>query len=376
VSRSTPPHPEELEVSIIGPGRGECIVIHLGDNEWCIVDSCIPRGSPEPVAVEYLSAFQNGALSRVRLIVATHRHDDHIRGLAYTLRRAPEADFACSAALDTDNFATLVEAAGRSIQGRSGVDEFASIFKLLLERTPTGIARKLAAPKFAIENRKLLHLVGEARHFPAAVTALSPSDGTLKLALTDIAHWIPRVGNSQQRITNRAPNRTSVALWIEIGPRRALLGADLEHTGNLGEGWMAVLACHKDPTGAALFKVPHHGSANADCPDVWAQMLIENPVAVVTPFISGNSLPKDSDLKRLLARTDNLYCTASGPGKPPSRDPSVDKTIRRIVTDRRVIEGSPGHVRVRWLLRDPAAKPVVELFNGAYRVPVAGDATA
>ena len=278
MNRSTAPSPDDLEVSIIGPGRGECVLVHLGNNEWCVIDSCIARGRDEPVAVEYLNNLKNGALSGVRLIVATHWHDDHIRGLASMLRQAPDARFACSAALHTDNFLTLVEAAGSTIQGRSGVDEFASIFQLLVERAAGGKPKKLATPVFAIESRRLLlHLVEGSRAFPATVTALSPSDGTVKLAFTDIAQLLPKAGEAQRRIINRAPNHTSVALWIEVGTRRALLGADLEHTGHPGEGWMAVLASHRDPKAATLFKVPHHGSVNADCPEVWAKMLIEKP---------------------------------------------------------------------------------------------------
>jgi hypothetical protein len=48
---------------IIGPGPGECIVLHLGDNEWCIVDSCLPHGSSEPAAVEYLKSLGNNTLA-------------------------------------------------------------------------------------------------------------------------------------------------------------------------------------------------------------------------------------------------------------------------------------------------------------------------
>lgn len=376
MSRSTPPKLDELEVSIIGPGRGECVIVHLGGNVWCIVDSCIARGHSEPVAVEYLNSFENGALRRVRLIVATHWHDDHIRGLASMFRQMPDAHFVCSQALNTDQFLTLVESVGATIQGLSGVDEFASIFKILLERAPDQKARKLASPKWAIANRELLHLAGGAHSFPAAVTAVSPSDGTVKLALNDIATLIPRVGDLQTRITNQAPNRTSVALWVEAGTRRVLLGADLEHTHHSGEGWMAVLASHSDPTTATLFKVPHHGSPNADCPEVWARMLVPNPIAIVTPFSSGRSLPQRSDLRRLRRYTDRLYCTLLSPGKPPPRDSFVNKTMRRVATERRVVDGPPGHVRVRWSLSSDETDPVVELFSGAYRVgPDSGPAS-
>ncbi len=35
------PGQDIIEVSIFGPGKGEPILVHLGRNEWIIVDSCI-----------------------------------------------------------------------------------------------------------------------------------------------------------------------------------------------------------------------------------------------------------------------------------------------------------------------------------------------
>lgn len=367
MSREKPPNPDEFEVSIIGPGRGECVVVHLGNNEWCVVDSCIPRGAREPAALEYLGGFHNEAIERIRLIVATHWHDDHIRGLASMLGQAPGAAFFCSAALESGIFFELVGTAAAGIQGRSGVDEFASILGLI-EEASGAKAKRIATPKWAIENRKLRDFSEIGRPFRCSVTALSPSDGTMRLALQEIGQLLPKVGERQGRVASLSPNHTSVALWIQAGPVRALLGADLLHTGREGEGWMAVLASHQDAERAVLFKVPHHGSVNADCPEVWSRMLIDNPIAVVTPFSGGKKLPQPSDLRRLSGRTTNLYCTAAGAGKPPSRDPLVEKTVRRVAADRHVVEGQPGHVRVRWQIRPGAPAPTIETFSGAYRV--------
>lgn len=134
-----------------------------------------------------------------------------------------------------------------------------------------------------------------------------------------------------------------MALRIEVGTRRALLEADLEHIERPGEGWMAVLASRQDPMPALAFKVPHHGSVNADCANVWAEMLVRNPIAVVTPFSGGAvRLPRPSDLKRLGARTTNLYCTTVGPGQPPRRDNTVERIIKRVTKQRRVIDGPTG----------------------------------
>lgn len=368
-SRQSPPDPHELEISVIGPGRGECVVVHLGDNEWCIVDSCMARTYNEPVAIEYLRSFNNDALNGVKLIVATHWHDDHIRGLAQMLEVLPDACFSCSAALDTQNFALLLEVAEESLQESSGVDEFRRIRDLLIERgKATGTAKKLVSPQLAIQNRCLLRLPAEGRPFPAAVIAVSPSDGTVKKALADIADWLPKSGDLQRRIANRAPNKTSVALWVEAGPKRILLGADLEHTEEPGEGWIAVIASRQDHGSASIFKIPHHGSENADCPDVWAKMLTENPIGIVTPFTSGAGLPSEKDLRRLGGRTNALFCTAQGPGAPPRRDSLVEKIARSTTQKRHVLSGSPGHVRIRWSIANLNSEPTVQCFNGAYQV--------
>src|SRR5207245_11708606 len=127
----------------------------------------------------------------------------------------------------------------QGLPGRSGLEEFASILTELAYRGA-------AAPAFAIENRRLLHLPATGRSFSTTVTALSPSDLTIKLALKEIANLLPKEAETQRRIVNRSPNHASVVLWVEAGSIRVLLGADLEHTTEVGAGWTAVLASHND----------------------------------------------------------------------------------------------------------------------------------
>lgn len=363
---AVPPKPDEFEISIFGPGRGECILLHLGNNEWCVVDSCTARGRTDPVAVEYLRSFNNDALANVRLVVATHWHDDHIGGMSSLLAQAQHAEFCCSMALQHPEFLKLISAAPATIAGRSGVDEFASILKELE-------ARGRRAPIFAVENRSLLSLSGLGRSFPITLETLSPSDPTIRLALGQIKSLLPRTGEPQRRIVNRSPNHTSVVIWVKAGPIRALLGADLEHTTQADQGWTAVLACHRDSVPAQFFKVPHHGSPTSDNAAVWEQMLENAPVAVVTPFTGGTGLPRKSDMERLSGRTARLYCTTAGLGKPPHRDPSVEKAMRRQLSERRIVAGQPGHVRVRWSTTEEGSPAKIETFNGAYHFDAANN---
>ncbi len=364
-----PPDLDEFEISVIGPGRGECVILHLGNNEWCIIDSCISPGSSDSAAVKYLNSFGNGALDGVKLVIATHWHDDHIRGLASILRRVPTAAFCCSGALQQEGFAELVGAASDALPRQSGVDEFAAILGLLETTQLKEPRRRVVSPKWAVEHRELLNLSAAGRPFSATVKALSPSDATLTIAFGEIARLLPKAGETPRSVPNITPNHTSVVVWVEVGPWTALLGADLIHNHRAGEGWMAVVACHQNWPRAEFFKVPHHGSQNADYPQVWTQMLAEDPIAVVTPFNSV-PLPKKTDLRRLSGRTTRLYCTAKSSGKKPVRSPLVEKFLRRQLADRRIIDGSPGHVRVRWSLSNPR-KATIEPFQGAYQVTAA-----
>ena len=42
------PERSEIEVSLFGPGYGESIVLHLGENLWLIVDSCLDPLTRDP----------------------------------------------------------------------------------------------------------------------------------------------------------------------------------------------------------------------------------------------------------------------------------------------------------------------------------------
>ena len=82
----SPPSAEQLEISVFGPGYGECIVVHLGHGDWLINDSCVDS-TGEPVALYYLRRIGVRVEDQVKLIVASHWHDDHVRGLREIVAR-------------------------------------------------------------------------------------------------------------------------------------------------------------------------------------------------------------------------------------------------------------------------------------------------
>ena len=148
----TPPEPSEIEVSLFGPGYGECLVLHLGDNTWIIVDSCIDPRTGEPVALAYLHHMHIDPATAVQQVIATHWHDDHIRGLGRIVQACASAEFVCSAALQPDEFLTLVMAYGRhAMMASPGVQEFYDVIQALQERSQHVSSQLLRPPVFASE---------------------------------------------------------------------------------------------------------------------------------------------------------------------------------------------------------------------------------
>ncbi len=103
-----PPGDDEFEVTLLGPGYGESMVLHIGGGAWIVVDSC---GRAEaPAALDYLQTIGLDPARVVVLIVATHWHDDHIRGMGRMVETCANAAFCCAIALCRGEFLEAVGA--------------------------------------------------------------------------------------------------------------------------------------------------------------------------------------------------------------------------------------------------------------------------
>ena len=293
--RNTPPDHKEIEVTLLGPGYGESIVLHIGGGAWVIVDSCIDdEGIPR--SLRYLATIGVDPSEAVVLVVATHWHDDHIRGLAMIVKACTKASFCCAAALRSQEFLTVIGAWGQRplAKAGSGVRELYRVFSHL--------HAKGTKPIFALANRRLYD--GKE----CQIWSLSPSDEFFGRFLTSIARLSSAQGRTNTRVPDPKSNDVAVALWIRVGDAIMLLGSDLEK-----RGWTEVLHSSARPAAkASLFKIPHHGSRSADHPEVWERMLIPYPIATLTPWcLGGRALPNEDDAKRILKHTPHAYITAT-----------------------------------------------------------------
>jgi hypothetical protein len=348
-------------MSIFGPGVGECVAMHVGNGEWIVVDSCLgPTG--EPVAPWYLTAL-GASLASVKVCLITHFHDDHIRGAAAAAEEFAAAELWCSAALADRDWLAHVAAHERPMaeQG-SGIDEFSKLLELGSSR-PAGSVRWASAQ----------HLIWERRvGVPVKVVALSPSDHAQTRALYDIASELARLvedarlGNPKRRLLRLGKqNHVSVAIWVAVGQLEALLGADVEVTGESTTGWEGVLSLGSPPwtAPAQFFKIPHHGSAGADHPEAWDRLVQPDAMVGVTPF-TRHHLPLQTDVQRIVAYGRSAFIASPADASRRIRRSAEVEKLVRASGHRLQARGAYGHVRFRCPMADPSSA-TVELFPAA-----------
>ena len=204
--------------------------MHVGDGAWVLVDSC--GRTDAPTALEYLEILGVDPGEAVKLIVASHWHDDHIRGIAQMAAVCRKAKFCCSNVLCADEFLGVVHALDNRhfAASSSGVREIYSVFSRL--REVGGV------PTWAVANRRIFV------HGLCRIWALSPSDDAFVDFMRAMSPLLPRAGQAETRVPSRSPNEIAVALRIEVGDIAVLLGADLEQ-----RGWSKILAYATAKTG-------------------------------------------------------------------------------------------------------------------------------
>lgn len=334
--------PDQIEVTVIGPGFGESIVIHVGSNQWVVVDSCLDSRTRAPAALTYLNTLGVDPSAGVKLIVASHWHDDHIGGMSDLLEACPAADFVCSAALSTKEFLGLSCAFNKNPLSRSGsgVGE--------IQRSFLCAQRRRRSPRWVVGNRLMRMIDPAKKETICEITALSPTDHEFARFLESMAGLMPQRGTTKYRIPSPAPNDISVALWFKIGSEDILLGADLEEYGDSQRGWTAVIASHDRPRGlAGFYKVAHHGSVTGHHDGIWTELLAADPVAVLTPWNRGRKLPTAADRDRINGLTPNAYATSRANPSPIRHIQAVEKVLREGGIKISTAEPITGFVRAR-----------------------------
>ena len=129
----------------------------------------------------------------VVLVVATHWHDDPIRGMERLVEACGRADFCCSDALCSEEFLSVVGALeDRSFSG-SGVRELHGVL--------TQLRRASLRPMFALANQRVL-MCNECE-----IWSLSADSGIFQNFLKSVGGLVPGLGQTKARLPGQHPTR-------------------------------------------------------------------------------------------------------------------------------------------------------------------------
>ncbi len=346
------PAADEIEVTLFGPGFGEAIAIHVGENHWMLVDSCIDPNSGEPASATYLTQL-GVPNTQIRAIVASHWHDDHVRGISSLAATYPNADFLISSLFNNTEASYFLSAySGNSAPGQARGGK--ELFQVIKDRQNV----------FHVHQRSIIFELNLDRR-RIAVTALSPVQGAIAQCVAHMAQYLPAAqgGTPINHAPELEPNLEAVAIHIDVGEDAILLGSDLEEHTTLG--WSAVVAdgwCSSRKK-ATAYKVAHHGSYTGNTPKIWTTLLQPDPTACLTPFVLGrHRLPTDADRERMKRNTPHRYISSGATRKPDMNSTQLKRLSDMCKNLNRV---NPGFGAVRLRKRVGWTQWIVECFGQA-----------
>jgi hypothetical protein len=229
----------------------------------------------------------------------------------------------------------------------------------------------------AIADRLLYH---ETLDFPWGsipldIFSLSPSDSANMLSTLTFMTMLPRSNEPKRRLPSFSPNHAAVVVWVRLGGSYILLGSDLQTAADSDSGWGAIVDRSLVAKGRAfVFKVPHHGSVTSHHDSVWTGLLVDKPVAALTPFMMGSvSLPSKDDVSRITALTSSAYVTAIiRQRKHRWRNRIVREFFEASTKSSSDLDVGWGHIRVRRSLRTESEACNVSCFGDATRLAEPG----
>ncbi|WP_420451766.1 MBL fold metallo-hydrolase [Ilumatobacter sp.] len=219
---TSPPATDEIEITVLGRGIGESIVVHVGNGMWTVIDSFIEAeirgahpGDPtvrnrEPSASRYLEhALHLNVEDVVVSIVLTHLHNDHFAGIGELVRRCKRAPFYVPYIEHAgERGLQALEAFGQSDRGElelRGVESVVNAWRRSARR-PGAMNRPAHGPDMSVL---------DADGALAKLTAIAPIGG-----LAHRAHVLsedPTVDDGREltvALTGVHANLSSVVIWL------------------------------------------------------------------------------------------------------------------------------------------------------------------
>lgn len=338
-----------LEIIVLGgnSGKGESIIVRTYD-QIIIIDSFIDHQSGDPAPIAFLNSISED-INKVKLVIASHWHDDHIRGLDSILNLCSNAELVISDALTVDEFQTLVYNEYKKPIENTSMTTF---HNLLL-----GISKSGKPPIYAIQDRSIYTFSDGSE-----LWSISPSDQTVHDSRLELVKLLEDYGDQSTSIPSNLGNHYSIVLLIKSHNKNTVLGGDLEISKSPKKGWDAVvnLSKLKSIDEINVFKVPHHGSRTSYSDEVSKKLNVSSLIAISA--YSNSSLPKSEMIEKYAGHSQNLYLTFCKKNGATSR--TVGRIADKIIENNKRIRFNKGNRTYNGIVFD-LNKNSVRLCNQA-----------
>ena len=347
----SPPGNDELEISIFGPGRGEAILLHLGNNEWYTIDSCRNPNTSNPVALEYLKQIGISSKSIIGVVIS-HWHDDHIYGVSEILQNANKnAKTFISSAICSEVFMETLQVLNpgtaegittiNSKISNRGITEISRILCIHQKRHNKNIANyfRYVEDGFQLFSNKF-----------CSMHSIAPSP---KVTLANFQRVYNRDKLSDVPIPDPGgENPASVVVSLKFEDFYSIFGGDLAKIKKSSgiNPWDDVMNTIVKPIIPAInFKFPHHGSRTGHHLKFWNSFIDSKACWFGTAY-SGSGLPRRDEVEEMLKYTSKIYLTTvPRPSKYHRKGPKAKKAkkhLRRFINTKTLLT-DVGHIQIR-----------------------------
>lgn len=318
------PNPDELVVTVLGgASQGESVVVHIGDGRWVVIDSYTSHNKSLPFL--YLSSI-NAPLDKVELVICSHWHSDHVKGLYQILSQCPKARFYVPSVSKSEHYPEYFAGNYMDLEfSEEGVNTVLKEFNQCMN--------------YAINNEILDYLERDKVLFKETIcgqcieiSAISPS----KEMRTRFNKMFASKENERYKEFGIVPNMCCSAIIISINnDLHLLLGADLESNRGVDDkdyencpsqcekrslnGWCNSFIesqNHRYVGRYSYVKVAHHSSQTGYCPRLWIEKVTDDVIGTSTVF-HANLLPQP-DMMGLYSKKCKEYYITSAPPVPIS----------------------------------------------------------
>lgn len=282
------------QIVIMGTGYGECILVHLGNDKYVMIDSFLNPETKHPIAADYLNCIGLG-IQNIIGIICTHWDDDHIKGIYEIASNLKGIAIGIPTTVSNRELKKLREYLmyTKGFQNYVPMDEFSKLLEL--------DSRKLVELNHCLPQRQLFgKQIKNENLSEISVEALSPSDNQFREFINQLA--LPKDGDLMQGV-NFSNNRISVVSIFKLNKAYCLFGGDLE---NMNSEWDKIIENYNYPK-ADIFKVPHHGSKTGYSENVWNN-IVDNPFSIITRFNRGKvSLPQNEQIELIHEKSRKVF---------------------------------------------------------------------